>query len=196
MFALKFESGTTPDSSNYLYYEGDYNWIQSGDLYNNHEINETNKTITNRAIIENTALKMYTSPFLVIAMYGASIGNSAISNVDSYTNQACCVLKGTTSMLTKYLYYYIISTKEELINRSVGGGQPNISQEIIKAFPVIVPGIEQQSIVKFLDNKCAQIDSIITKKEKQLELIKEHKKSLIYEYVTGKKRVGGYGDGN
>lgn len=55
---------------------------------------------------------------------------------------------------------------------------------------------EQIKIADFLDKKCEEINSIISKKEKQLELIKEHKKSFIYEYVTGKKRVGGVMDGN
>lgn len=56
--------------------------------------------------------------------------------------------------------------------------------------------IEQIKIADFLDRKCKEIDSIISKKEKQLELIKEHRKSLIYEYVTGKKCVRGVMDGN
>lgn len=64
------------------------------------------------------------------------------------------------------------------------------------SFP-IPPLVEQAAIADYLDNKTAKIDCIIAKKEQQLELIKEHRKSLIYEYVTGKKRVKEYQqDGN
>ena len=56
--------------------------------------------------------------------------------------------------------------------------------------------IEQQKISDFLDKKCLEINSVISKKERQLDLIKEHRKSLIYEYVTGKKRIRGVKDGN
>ena len=48
---------------------------------------------------------------------------------------------------------------------------------------------EQQEITDYLDKKCLEIDTIISDKKKQLEVIAEYKKSLIYEYVTGKKEV-------
>ena len=48
---------------------------------------------------------------------------------------------------------------------------------------------EQQQIADYLDQKCIQIDSIISDKKKQLETLEEYKKSLIFEYVTGKKEV-------
>lgn len=60
-----------------------------------------------------------------------------------------------------------------------------------------IPSIaEQKEISDFLDKKCSEIDSIISKKERQLDLMKEHRESLVYEYVTGKKRVGGGKYGN
>ena len=55
---------------------------------------------------------------------------------------------------------------------------------------------EQIEIADFLDKKCSEIDSVISKKERQLNLIRKHRKSLIYEYVTGKKRVGGVDNDN
>lgn len=48
---------------------------------------------------------------------------------------------------------------------------------------------EQQQIAEYLDNKCYKIDGIIKEKQQQLETLAEYKKSLIYEYVTGKKEV-------
>lgn len=53
----------------------------------------------------------------------------------------------------------------------------------------VPPMQEQREIAEFLDKKCSMIDQIILQKEKQLKSIQQHKKSLIYEYVTGKKRV-------
>ena len=50
---------------------------------------------------------------------------------------------------------------------------------------------EQQEIADYLDKKCEQIDKIIEDKQKQIEQMEKYKKSLIYEYVTGKKRVEG-----
>ena len=53
----------------------------------------------------------------------------------------------------------------------------------------IPPMDEQIAISDYLDERCAIVDPLIEEKEKQLETMKQHKKSLIYEYVTGKKRV-------
>ena len=48
---------------------------------------------------------------------------------------------------------------------------------------------EQENIVEYLDKKCTEIDCIINNKKKQLEILEQHKRSLIYEYITGKKEV-------
>jgi len=53
----------------------------------------------------------------------------------------------------------------------------------------VIPADEQQRIYDYLSEKCAAIDSVLAQKRKQLNTIQQHKKSLIYEYVTGKKRV-------
>lgn len=190
-------SGSTPDSSNPLNYDGEINWIQSGDLYGKSYITETEKTITKYALHGNKSLKRYIAPFVVVAMYGASVGNIALSQIDSYTNQACCVMKGDNSLDNKYLYYFLIANKHEMLMLAIGGTQPNISQQLIKNLTIIIPKFNDQlEIVEFLDKKCSEIDSVISKKERQLDLIKEHRKSLIYEYVTGKKRVGGLENDN
>lgn len=54
---------------------------------------------------------------------------------------------------------------------------------------VFPPLDEQRRIADFLDDKCTEIDSIIETKQKQIETLSEYRKSLIYEYVTGKKEV-------
>ena len=163
-------SGSTPDSSNPLNYDGEINWIQSGDLYGKSYITETEKTITKYALHGNKSLKRYIAPFVVVAMYGASVGNIALSQIDSYTNQACCVMKGDNSLDNKYLYYFLIANKHEMLMLAIGGTQPNISQQLIKNLTIIIPKFNDQlEIVEFLDKKCSEIDSVISKKERQLD---------------------------
>lgn len=66
----------------------------------------------------------------------------------------------------------------------------SLSQDLLKNLTVLLPSlIEQQQIADYLDKKCEEIDSIISAKKEQLEVLQEYKKSLIYEYVTGKKEV-------
>ena len=60
----------------------------------------------------------------------------------------------------------------------------------MNSFVVFPSLLEQQAIVAFLDKKCKEIEEIIAEKQSQIETLESYKKSLIYEYVTGKKEVG------
>ena len=184
-------SGTTPDSGNPMYYEGgEFPWIQSGDLYNTDYIYSTEKQLTVLATKESKALNWYCKDFVVVAMYGASVGNVSISKIDAYTNQACCVIKLRKGNDNRYLFYFLKAAQEEMLLKAFGGTQPNISQVIIKNLNYLnVPYDEQKNIADYLDETVKAISECILEKNRQLYSIKEHKKSLIYEYVTGKKRV-------
>ncbi|MFN8431714.1 MAG: restriction endonuclease subunit S [Spirosomataceae bacterium] len=178
-------SGTTPKSDSDLYYEnGTNNWLLTGDL-NDGEIFETTKKITDYAIIETSSLKKYPVNSVVIAMYGATIGKLGILKIETTTNQACCVLAKSFYFDHKYVFYWLLSSRESIINLSYGGGQPNINQEIVKGLRLTFPPLpEQQAIVAFLDQKTALIDELIAKKERKIELLKEKRTALINHVVT------------
>lgn len=176
-------SGTTPKSTDDTKFEGNINWIQSGDI-NGGYISEAKNHISNEVLEEYSALKVYNAPFIVIAMYGASIGNIAISNIDACVNQACCVLSDS-NLDFKYVFYSIKSAQNYLIRKSVGGGQPNISQDTVKSLWIVTPSIsEQQKIAAHLDSECAKIDDVITKTKATIEEYKKLKQSVITEAVT------------
>ncbi len=68
-----------------------------------------------------------------------------------------------------------------------GSAQPKLSQENLNAVKLPVPPlVEQQSIASFLDEKCSEIDSLISMKRQKIDMLKDYKKSVIYEAVTGK----------
>ena len=73
---------------------------------------------------------------------------------------------------------------------STGISYPAVtSQALINTFVCLPHLSEQQAIADYLDRKCSEIDSIIEKRERMIELMTEYKKSLIYECVTGKKEI-------
>lgn len=183
-------SGTTPRSSDDALFEGDINWIQSGDI-NGGILTATRFQTAQDIVDETSALKVYEAPFIVIAMYGASIGNLSISQINACTNQACCVLsKPVEGLLLEYLFYAFKPAKDYLIWKADGGGQPNISQDKVKSLWIPVPpNDEQNAIVEYLNTKCGQVDQLIAIKQKKIDKLNDYKKSLIYEYVTGKKEV-------
>ncbi len=181
-------SGTTPKSSKEDNYNGSINWIQSGDI-NGGDIEICKNTISYTAFKEYPALKIYQAPFIIVAMYGASVGNISISQIDGCVNQACCVMNETKQNF-KYLFYAMNSVKKYLIYRAEGGGQPNISQDKIKNTWLPIPPLsEQQSIADYLDQRCSEINELISIKQQKIEKLKEYKKSLIFECVTGKRKV-------
>ena len=176
-------SGTTPKSSKEDNYIGSVNWIQSGDI-NGGYIENCKNTISDTAIKEYPALKIYKSPFIIVAMYGASVGNISISNIDGCVNQACCVMNETKQNF-KYLFYAMNSVKRYLIYKAEGGGQPNISQDKIKnTWMPIPPFEEQRSIATYLDQKCSEIDELITLQEEMITKLQSYKQSVITEAVT------------
>ena len=88
---------------------------------------------------------------------------------------------------------YYMAYQMEIIDYSqfiTGSAQPKLSQENLNNVFLVVPPLnEQRRIASYLEEKISCIDTIVRKKQEQLSTIQQHKKSLIYEYVTGKKRV-------
>ena len=66
----------------------------------------------------------------------------------------------------------------------------SISQKFVNQTSIIVPPMSEQiQISEYLDTKCTEIDNLISIKLSKIDSLKEYKKSIIYEYVTGKKEV-------
>jgi type I restriction-modification system, S subunit len=182
-------SGSTPKSDNEIFYDGDINWIQSGDLYQTDTVTSVSKTISYQGFRSTSALKIYQPPFVALAMYGASVGNVAVSYIDACVNQAVVVMSGSSEKVG-FGKYAIEASKSNLIFSAQGGTQPNISQNLIKNWSIPQPKSEEQDqIVDFLDNETSRIDELIKIKFKQIENINKQRQTLIYDYVTGKRRV-------
>ena len=121
-----------------------------------------------------------------------SVGKNAIVDMNQGTVASSLVAIRSVRILAEYLYYCLNSHIEE-VQRYLwdnGTAQPNLSADNLGKYKFCIPPVEEQkAIVKYLNNICSQIDNLVIWKKKQLSTIQQHKKSLIYEYVTGKKRV-------
>lgn len=177
-------SGSTPKSDNEIFYDGDINWIQSGDLYQTDTVTSVSKTISYQGFKSTSALKIYKHPFIALAMYGASVGNVAISCIDACVNQAVVVMLGSSEKVG-FGKYAIEASKSNLIFSAQGGTQPNISQNLIKNWSIPQPdSSEQTKIADFLDKKTSQLDKAKALLEEQIQKLKDYRASLIYETVT------------
>ena len=174
-------SGTTPKNIT-----SDFpvvNWIQSGDITGSF-VSACKNVISANLLSQYSALKVYPAPFIIIAMYGASVGNASISLIDGCVNQACCVLSSPSCNL-HYAFYVIKSAQSYLVRKAVGGGQPNISQETIKQLWLPLPPLSTQDIiVRNLDATCSKIDDLLTSVHASIEEYKKLKQAVITQAVT------------
>jgi len=132
---------------------------------------------------------------------GAKIGDTAIVDIlDEFSVYVSLShIRVDSKFNNKYFAYCIgadLFIKEAFQFIDSEGSQGNLNVQTLRNMKIPYPNIKEQSEISlFLDEKCSKIDSIIEDKQKQLEKISDFKNSLIYEYVTGKKRVG-QGDAN
>ncbi len=179
-------AGTTPKSDNLDYYDnGEVPWINTGDL-NDGELFECEKHITEFALKEHSSLKVFPERSLVIAMYGATIGKLAQIRFSATVNQACCVFSGDSHVIEmRFLFYWFLGMRQRIISMAIGGGQPNISQEVLRSLRVPTPPQEEQlTIAAFLDCETAKIDALIAEQQRLIELLKEKRQAVISHAVT------------
>lgn len=191
-YFTNISSGGTPDRNHYEYWNGNVNWIKTGELQNN-ELYDSEEKISELGVA-NSSAKLFKENTILIAMYGQgkTRGMTALLKVPCTTNQACAgiVMKNNSPYEIYYLWFTLQASYRALREKAVGTGQPNLSVGLLKDFYVPLPTLqEQKEIIIFLKNVMPRYDSLITEKESLINDLEAYKKSLIYEVVTGKRRV-------
>ena len=180
----KWGSGGTPSRKIPEYYRGNISWIKTGEL-NDGYIFESEEHITADAI-KNSSAKIFPKNSVVIAMYGATIGKVGILGVESSMNQACACAVCNENIYFKFLFYYALSQRENFIRKSKGGAQPNISQEIIKKFPIPLPPLdEQKRIVAVIESLFEKLDAAKSIVQKILDGYELRRAAILHKAFTG-----------
>ena len=139
----KTSSGGTPSKAHTEYYNGEIMWLRSGEVSQG-DIYNTEQTITLLGL-ENSSAKIFPVNTVVIAMYGATVGQVGILRKEMSTNQAICGIFPNGDLTPEYLYYFLISKKAEFLKSAIGGAQANISQQIIRKTLIPLPPLSLQS---------------------------------------------------
>lgn len=177
-------SGGTPSRKRKEYYNGNIPWIKTGELNNGYIFNSEEK-ITELGL-KNSSAKLYPINTVIIAMYGATIGKVGILSIEATTNQACACAIVNKNILFKYVFHYLIYQKEAFINKSKGGAQPNLSQEIIKKHEIPLPPInEQQRIVNRIESLFAKLDRAKELIENTLAQFEQNKMAILHKAFIG-----------
>ena len=163
----KTTSGGTPSKGHDEYYNGGtIPWLRSGEV-NKLYIYDTELFITEEGLRKSSA-KWFPEDTVVIAMYGATVGQVGILKNKMTTNQAICGILPNEYFTPVFLYHFLLSKKKDYLKLAAGGAQPNISQNIIKDTLILLPPLTLQQAF------ASKIEAI----EKQKELIKQSIKEV------------------
>ena len=180
-----WQSGGTPSRSNKSYYGGNIPWLKTGDL-NDGLITDIPESITEEAVM-NSSAKLNPAGSVLIAMYGATIGKLGILTFPATTNQACCACIQYDAVIQDYLFYFLLSQRNEFIAKGGGGAQPNISKEIIVSTEIPIPPLaEQERIVHEIKHWISLIDKIEQGKVDLQTTIKQTKNKILDLAIHGK----------
>lgn len=128
------------------------------------------------------------APNIIIGRSG-STGKLHYVETDFWAHNTGIYVSESRGNKMRYLYYLLLAV--DLESLSTKTAVPTLDRKKVQEhrFVFTKDVIEQQQIADYLDNKCSEIDSLIAIKQQKIEELKDYKKSIIYEYVTGKKEV-------
>jgi type I restriction enzyme S subunit len=180
----KTSSGGTPSRKNMDYYEnGTIPWIKSKEL-NNSFITKTEEKITDVALSKSSA-KLFPRHSVLMAMYGATVGEVAINSFESTCNQAICAIN-EIDFPYYYLFLYLRIEKNNILNQAVGSAQQNISQVIIKKLPLLKPNsTKTKNIFEEFESIFSKIESNIIENHSLIQL----RDTLLPNLISGEVRL-------
>jgi len=186
-------TGGTPSTTKKEYWEnGTVPWLPSGDLKNK-SINKAHKFITKLGL-NNSSAKIMPKNTVVIALTGATTGQTGILGIDASANQSVTGILPSDKYISKYLFYFLRTIREKIISQSYGGAQPHISQGYVKKLKIPLPFSngtpdlkEQERIVLILE----KAEKVKAKGDNAGKLLDEYLKSVFNEmfYKRGFEEV-------
>ena len=149
-------SGGTPKSTVAEYYGGNTPWLNTKEI-NFRCIYETEKTITEEGL-NNSSAKWIPANSVIVAMYGATAGKTAITKIPLTTNQACCNLTIDSNKADyRFVFYALCNNYAYLASLANGGAQQNLNAQQIKELEIPYPSLEEQKkiadILTTIDDK-------------------------------------------
>jgi type I restriction enzyme S subunit len=178
-------SGGTPKSNVDDYYGGEIPWVSIADMTKHGKwIVSTEKYLTAQGL-ENSSARIYPKNSVLYAMY-ASIGECSIAKVPLSSSQAILGIKPKAPLNFEFLYFFLVSLKQKIKLQGQQGTQSNLNAGMVKNFVLHLPNLdEQQKIARVLSRADDEINTL----QQKLEALKQEKKALMQQLLTGKRRV-------
>ena len=179
-------SGGTPSTARHDFYGGHIPWITSGDL-NARRITEVSNYLT-QAGFDSSAAKMVESGDLVVALYGATAGVVAVTEIEAAINQAVLSIR-TNRCDSEYLFHHLASRRNQIVATYTQGGQPNLSGEIIRSLAIVIPPLAEQRAIA---GALSDVDGLLNALEALIAKKRMIKQAVMQQLLTGKTRLPGF----
>lgn len=182
-------TGFTPDSKNGENFDADdkgYTWITIADFHSKY-IDNGNLCITKKVVDEYKPI--ITLKGALMFSFKLSVGKVAFAAKNLYTNEAIMSISPLNKQHLDYFYYILPKVTLENATENIYGAKM-LNQKLIANMQFPIPPLsEQQQIASYLDQKCAEIDAVISNCTAQIEKYKTLKRALINEVVTGQRAI-------
>ena len=160
-------TGGTPSTAKPEYWnEGSIPWLQSG-CCQNCDVQSAEKYITQEGY-DNSSTRMMPPETVMIALTGATAGKVGYLRFEACGNQSITGILPCDSLNQRFLYYYLLSKREQILADCIGGAQPHISQGYVKNMRVPVPDLEIQNDIV---DRLTKLTSVLSLRERQLGLL-------------------------
>lgn len=187
---VRFQTGGTPkESAGVNQQQNGTKWYKPGDFKDGSILLTESENYIEDEVIREKKILIY-PPNTVLIVGIASIGKVGISEDSSYSNQQITALLNRGEVESKYLAYVMAAMSDFIKDTALYTVVPIINNQYLSTLKIPFPTLEyQKNIIEHLDDKNTLINKIIENKQKQIDVINEQKKTLIYDYVTGKRRI-------
>ena len=185
-----FQNGSTPSTTNNEWFDGKLEWFTPGDFSERPYLSNSTRKLSEKAKEDGVATIIPADTVVVVGI-GGTAGKVGFTTSECSCNQQVTALIEKRPLYSRFLMYWMIANTKFLRETALYTTLPIINNQTIGEYLLLVPNDmgEQIEIADYLDDKVVEIDALIAKKEQLQVELESYKKSLIFEYVAGKKEV-------
>ncbi|MEQ6390816.1 restriction endonuclease subunit S [Bacillaceae bacterium S4-13-58] len=175
-------SGGTPSRKKQEYYDnGNINWIKTKELEDGFIFSSEEK-VTEQGL-KNSSAKVFPVGTVLIAMYGATVGQLGILGVESSTNQACCALLKRDDLFNEvFAYLYLLNNRKRIIGLANGGAQQNINQQLVRDLSVVIP---PKKVMSNVGEQLSKLFELKMSNELEISQLTETRNYLLPKLLSG-----------
>jgi len=178
----RISSGGTPSRKHPEYFadEGGHLWVKSQELVDC-PISDTSEKISDLGLAKSSA-KYYDEDTVLIAMYGATVGQLAILKAPATVNQAVCALCVDPEIADyRYVFYVLMATRHDLTIQAAGAAQQNLNQGLIRDFEIPIYPLNKQ---RRIANVLGSLDDLIENNRRRIEILEEMARLIYREWFV------------